>query len=700
MAGKSNIKGITIEIGGETSGLEKALSGVNKKAYEIQQELKEVEKGLKFDPKNTELLAQKQKLLADAIANTGEKLKILEQSQRDVDEQFKNGEISEEQYRAFQREVIKTKDQLKGLEEQLGNVNNKWKDSAKALGEFGKSTEALGNKLAPISKVAAGAFAGIVGVGIKAGMAADDLNTLSKQTGISTEQLQKFQYASDVIDVPMETLSGSMSKLTKNMSMAKDKIESATSSMSDQEMQAIKIEKAQLAYSTAVKKHGASSLQAREANLKLNQAQEATPEAMAGATGAFQKLGISITDTQGNLRDNEDVFAETIKALGGVANETERDALAMQIFGKSAQDLNPLILGGADALKELGQAAEDKGLILSQEELDTANELNDTLDLMKAETMAGLMKVGAQLAPVLVPMFKAISEAISGVIGWFQGLDSTTMATILTVLGIVAGVAPVLIFVGKLATGISALMSVVGALGPVFAILTGPIGLTIAAIAAVIAIIVLVVKNLDWFKQMASNVGAALKTIFTGAAKGIVTALSGVIIGIKNIFTSVFGFLAGIPSKMMGFGKNIIDGLINGIKAKVKAVTDAVRNIGSAITGKIKNILGIASPSKVMMEMGEYTGEGFAVGIQNMVRDTENAAKNIGAAVTGNVNQGTNSTMTMGGAMEMKIHIDGPGASAMNGDKRFLQKVEAAIINRISQENRATPNVVSIMPIG
>ena len=117
MAG--NIKGITIEIGGDTQKLNKALEDVNKKSRDIQSELKQVEKLLKLDPGNTELLAQKQKLLAEAVANSKEKLDRLKSAQEQVNEQFKKGEISEEQYRAFQREVVKAEQELAGFEKQL-----------------------------------------------------------------------------------------------------------------------------------------------------------------------------------------------------------------------------------------------------------------------------------------------------------------------------------------------------------------------------------------------------------------------------------------------------------------------------------------------------------------------------------------------------------------------------------------------------
>jgi phage-related minor tail protein len=102
-----SIKGINIVIGSDTTALSKALGDVNKKSRDIQSELKLVEKLLKMDPSNTELLAQKQKLLADALKNTKEKLDGLKKAQEQVNAQFKKGEINEGQYRAFQREIIK-----------------------------------------------------------------------------------------------------------------------------------------------------------------------------------------------------------------------------------------------------------------------------------------------------------------------------------------------------------------------------------------------------------------------------------------------------------------------------------------------------------------------------------------------------------------------------------------------------------------
>ncbi|MEC2496252.1 DUF2207 domain-containing protein, partial [Bacillus cereus] len=156
MAGR--IKGITIEIGGETTGLQNALKDVNKRSNDLTNELKDVERLLKFDPGNVEALAQKQKLLTQQIENTTEKLDKLKAAEQQVQAQFQNGKISEEQYRAFRREIEFTQGSLDGLKNKLGNMKSEQENVASSTRQLetlfsatGKSVDdfagALGNRL-------------------------------------------------------------------------------------------------------------------------------------------------------------------------------------------------------------------------------------------------------------------------------------------------------------------------------------------------------------------------------------------------------------------------------------------------------------------------------------------------------------------------------------------------------------------------
>lgn len=179
------IKGINVAIGADTTGLSKALSDVNKKSRDIQSELRQVEKLLKLDPTNTDLLAQKQKLLGDAVNNTREKLDRLKSVQEQVNQQFAKGEISEGQYRAFQREVAKTEAELKKMDGQLDETTKSLKDQGVAVSKLGKdyqesfdqAKQSMGNTFDQMKALGAGvtAFGGVLaaGLGVAVKSAAD-----------------------------------------------------------------------------------------------------------------------------------------------------------------------------------------------------------------------------------------------------------------------------------------------------------------------------------------------------------------------------------------------------------------------------------------------------------------------------------------------------------------------------------------------
>ena len=160
----NNIRGITIEIDGKTDKLQDALQGVSKNLKSTKNELKEVEKGLKLDPKNTELLAQKQQLLTKAVGETKDKLDVLKTAEAQVEQQFKNGEASEEQYRAIKREVIATEAELKTLKSKQRRAIQRLQRWGDAFGTVGDKATKAGEKMMPVT-------AGITALGA-AGVAA------------------------------------------------------------------------------------------------------------------------------------------------------------------------------------------------------------------------------------------------------------------------------------------------------------------------------------------------------------------------------------------------------------------------------------------------------------------------------------------------------------------------------------------------
>ena len=191
---------------------------------------------------------------------------------------------------------------------------------------------------------------------LQAAADADALVTQSMVTGLSTETLQQWSYASELIDVSVSTMTGSLTKLTKAM-------------------------------------YDASTGNAQVAE-------------------AFSALGVSVTDADGNLRDAQDVFLEVIDALGEVGNQTERDALTMDLFGRSAQELNPLILQGSDALRELADEAENAGYVLDESQIQKLTEVDDAYQRMQLQVEATQKKLALEFAPASKAAMETFGDAV------------------------------------------------------------------------------------------------------------------------------------------------------------------------------------------------------------------------------------------------------------------------------------------------
>lgn len=199
------IKGITIEIGGDTTGLNKALSGTNKEIRNTQSQLKDVERLLKLDPSNTELLKQKQKLLAEAVEETGDKLEKLKTAEKQAQNQFKEGKISEEQYNALKREIIATEQELEKLKDKADQSSvalQKISHAGEKMQEFGGKVTAAGQEL---SKVSAG-LAAVGAASVAAWETVDEAyDTIAKGTGATGEALADLQKSFDNVFASIPT---------------------------------------------------------------------------------------------------------------------------------------------------------------------------------------------------------------------------------------------------------------------------------------------------------------------------------------------------------------------------------------------------------------------------------------------------------------------------------------------------------------
>ena len=501
MASK-NIKGITIEIGGDTTGLQKALKGVDAELKTTQKELKTVEKQLKLDPTNTELLVEKQKLLNQQVELTAKRLETLKEAGKQAAEQLAAGAITQEQYDALQKEITKTEEALAKATKEANEFSVGLEKAKGAADKLSKSAQSVADKTKGISTAATGALAGLAGMAVNAARTADDLNTLAKQSGFSTEEIQKFQYAADLIDVPADTIIASMKKIRSNMAS-----ESA-----------------------------------------------ATVE-------AWNSIGVSVKDADGNLRNANDVFYEALAGLSAIENETERDVLAMQLFGKNAAELSGIVDDGGESLRALGEQASELGLILDQETLDSLNAVHDQLDTLKANAQGHIAKAGAEAMEALLPIFEEVIGYLTSALEWIGSLDADTIKLIATILGVVASISPIAGLIANISGAVSTFLTfwpkVTGAFSAVQAFAAAnPILVIVAAVAALAA---LIIANWEKIKPVLDEIVDKVKS----GINGVISLINGLIGGINNLIRGInsirinppawFTSLTGVGS----FGLNI-----------------------------------------------------------------------------------------------------------------------------------------------
>lgn len=502
MAG--NVKGITIEFRGETTKLDKALKEVKDSTKDIDKSLAAVNKSLKFNPKNVDLLKQKQELLRQKVEKTKDQLKNLNKIQNEMD--AKGVDKTSAEYMQLQRNIIETESKLKHFNvelkqtsvaaSKLGRMSAKFKEVGGALTNVGHAMQGL-------SLAAAGAVASVGALTYKSAQNADELNTLSKVYGISTDKLQLYKAAADLVDVSVETLAKSQIKMKRNMLSAK--------------------------------------------------------EGTGTASKAFKFLNVEVKNTSGELRSQEEVFQDTIEALGKMKNHTERDAIAMQIFGKSAAELNPLIEDAGETYKNVSELFAKNGLgVVDQKTINQANKFNDELDKIKATGQIAFQTLGMKMAGYLLPVMEKVSAGIQKIAGWLSKLSPRTLTIITAILGVIAVIAPVLLILGKLAFAISSIMGLMATLGVSFAAIAGPVGIVIAVIVGLIAIGIALYKNWDKIKAGATKLWQHIKRTFNNIKNAIISPIQTAVAVIRKLVEKIkamFRFKISLPKiKLPHFG--------------------------------------------------------------------------------------------------------------------------------------------------
>lgn len=577
------------------SEFKKQLKDIDSSLRVMGSEMKIVTAEFGRNAKSEEALTKQNEILERSIIELKAKLELQEKALID---QVRATDEADEKSKKMQIDVNNTKAALAKAERQMQLNNQALEDMANATDNAGDEFEETGKQAADFGDVLrANVIGNVITKGIealgtaikKAGKAmkdtvvdaaeyADEINTLSKQTGLSTDTLQEFKYMSGLIDVDLSTITGSLSKLTRNM----------------------------------------------------NTARKGTGD----AATAFKNLGVNITNADGSLRDNEEVFGEVLDKLGLMTNETERDAAAMAIFGKSAQDLNPLILAGSEAIAQYAQEAQNVGYVLDEDALGSLNSVNDSFDRMKGVIDGAKNQLAQALAPTIEDIAGKMQEWVASVDWDAVGEKIKTIAEDIksffdflsengdTIIAIIAGIAA-----GFIAWNVTSLvMGLVEAIkafqlaneGATIAqaalnvvMNANPIGIIITALSALVAAIVVLWNTNEDFRNWCINA-------WSSVTEWIRTTVNNVINWIKTAWEDIKSFFSNIGDWFKNIGHNIVTGIWEGIKNATQWLIGKITGWFDDVVGAVKRFLGIESPSKVFAdEVGAQMAAGVAVGWDN-----------------------------------------------------------------------------------
>ena len=606
--------GLKIGLEGEKE-FKSQLAEINQSFKVLGSEMKLVDSQFDKNDNSVDALTAKNQVLEKSIDSQKQKIETLRSALSNASDSF--GETD--------KRTQKWKVQLNNAQAELNQMEKELKDNTSALDSTGKemdeakkSADKMGDEIADSGKKAeessprfqalgsvckavgvtmAAAFAAVTAAAVAAGKAlismtkegaayADTVLTESTVTGIATDKLQEYMYAAELVDVSTDTLTKSMAKQIKSMKAVQD-------------------------------------------GTKLS-------------VEAYEKLGVGVLNADGTLRNSDDVYWEVIDALGKIENETERDALAMQILGKSAQELNPIITSGADRMKELGEQAHEAGYVLSDEMLNAYGALDDQLQYLKNGSTALNNALGTILLPILTDLatdgvsllseftkgikdcngdVSKMSEVVGKVLPKFLNMIlkyipqimemaltivESIASAIMDNLDVLIDTASEIVFsllegvlkaMPKLAEGAIKLVKTLanGILANLPKILEAAIILVVTLangisdalpelIPAIVAVIAQLVKTL--VDNLPLILDAALKLV-KGLADGIITAIPVLIQSLPEIIISIVDFLLDAIPQIIDAGIELLTSLVEALPTIIAAIIEAIPQIIDGIINAV-----------------------------------------------------------------------------------------------------------------
>lgn len=684
MASRSVIKGITIKIGGDTTELGKAMENVNKQGDTLSEELREINRMLKFDPENTDLLAQKQKVLAGSIDNTKEKLQKLKEAERQVQEQFARGEVSEAQVRALRREVLKTEGQLKSYEEQAKEAAEGTKDLADSADKAGAAGEGMGAKFANAAKVGIGAIVtgatAAVGALVASAEATREYRT---EMGKLNTAYESVGHRTEIAEEAYKRLYGVIGETDQTVEAAQ---QIALLAESEEDV----IQWADLGAGVVGRFGDAlqpeTFFEAANETIKLGEATGAYVQLIEGAGGNVEEFnaGLAACTTEAEkqaymleytdslLGEAADLYrennAEVIRANDANAAWTATMAEAgaavepiltdVKMLGASLlSDLMPGITGVTDAFRGLvnGEegSAEAVGEAISgllSQIVNMAVELLPTLVTTAMSLITSLVTTLIEMIPQLVDTgILLISSILDGLVTAIPILTQAIIDTIPKLVeSLVTGIPQLidgavqlfmalvdaipLIIPPLLLALPEVIMALINALVEAIPeLLEGTVQFLMAIIQA---IPILIDKLLPYIPTI-------VDTIIDGLLDNLPLLIDGAIELFFGIMEAVPEIAAAIYEEMPSIVGSIVNGLLKAIPELIKAggqllgglvegmlnfdFKGALEKVGDGLINGFKKVFDIHSPSRVMADMGKLLDEGLAVGIEDNAKVPVNA---------------------------------------------------------------------------
>ena len=651
MAG-TKIRGITIELSADASGVQNALKDVNSTLRTTQSDLRDIEKLLKLDPTNTELLAQKQDALAKALDATRNKVEVLHQAEEDLKKQMVDGGTEEQQRQlaALQREIVSTEANMRKYEGQLEEVSKTSEDVADSTQKAEKHTASFGETAKKAGAIAAAGFAAIAAamVAVVKGLAdlitdtaeyGNQVDKMSQKMGMTAEAYQEWDFIMQHCGASMDSLKSSMKTL-----------------------------------------------------------------ATAAETGnaAFEKIGLS-QEQIANM-SQEDLFAATIAGLQDIDDTTERTYLASQLLGRGATELGPLLNMTAEETAEMRDRVHELGGVMSDEGVKAAAQFEDSLQDLKTAFSGIKRSLAGEFLPGVTKAMDGFTEILIG--NTDEGIAAIKEGTD-EMIQVLNEMLPTFIEVGgevivNLLTGIvenlpNLIPAIIDVVLKIVDTLIENLPLIIdAAIQIIIAIIKGIAEALpDLIPKIVEVVLTIVETLIDNidllieAAVQLIVALAiGLVKAIPVLIEKAPEIIAGIVTglaegvwEMIQAGWDLIKGLWEGIKQGAVWLWEKVKGWLSDLWNGIKDFFSISSPSKEMMWLGEMLTEGLAKGIEDNASDAINAATDMAQGILGAVEAVDGTTVGINAA------VNGMTGAGLSGS------ADTASGNISTQNNEFTINV-------